>query len=173
MNQSARHLGLGLTTGVTVFAAVVALIHLMVELVAAAGFEFGSWNNPVQVFIFLVSALLVGVVPWGLWILLTDAREGHMFNTGHDVAWYLMAALGVYVTSTLLVCTILQSFYAQFRWFLTPGLLVCAVALIRWRWNKVWGFPVKIGFRSVLDYALALPRDSQRATEKSDPAVVA
>lgn len=160
MNQTARHLALGMSAGVTVFAAVVALIHVMVELVTLTGFDFGPWENPVEVFIFLATALFVGLVPWGLWILITDAREGGLFGEEREVAAYLVAALGVYVTFTLLVCTVFQAAYAQYRWFCTPALLVCAAALIRWRWRRLWRFPVKIGLRRVLNHALALPHDA-------------
>ena len=156
MSRTVRHLALGVSTGVTVFAIVVPLIHLAVELAAFAGVEFGPWNSLIEVFIFLVTAAMVGIFPWGLWIILTDARKVELFDEGHEVAGYSLAAIGVYVTLTLLVCTRLQEYYAQFRWFFTPALLVCAAALIYWRWKKVWMFPTRLGFRGVLDYALAL-----------------
>ncbi len=160
MSRTVRHLALGVSTGVTVFAIVVPLIHLAVELAAFAGVEFGPWDSLIEVFIFLVTAAMVGIFPWGLWIVLTDARKVEMFDERHEVAEYSLAAIGVYVTLTVLVCTGLQEVYAQFRWFFTPVLLVCAAALIYWRWSKVWMFPTRLGFRRVLDYALALRRVS-------------
>ncbi len=160
MSRTVRHLALGVSTGVTVFAIVVPFIHLSVELAAFAGVEFGPWDSLIEVFIFLVTAAMVGIFPWGLWIILTDARKVEMFNESHEVAEYSLAAIGVYVTLTLLVCTRLQEVYAQFRWLFTPALLVCAAALIYWRWSKVWMFPTRLGFRGVLDYALALRRVS-------------
>ncbi len=156
MSRTVRHLVLGVTTGVTVFAIVIPLIHLAVELVAFAGVAIGTWDSLIEVFVFLVTAAMVGIFPWGLWIVLTDARKVEMFDEGRDVAAYSLAAICVYVTLTLLVCTRLQGVYAQFRWFLTPALLICAAALIRWRWTKLWMFPTKGGIRGALDCALAL-----------------
>ncbi len=160
MKKTAGHLALGLSTGVTVFAIVVPLIHLLAELVTLVGVELGVWENPVEVFIFLMTATITGVFPWGLWILLTDARKGNMFDEGHDVAKYLLAAIGGFLALLLLVCTRLQSIYAQYRWFITPALMVCAAALVQWRWRKVWRVPKSIGFRGVLDHALPLQRVS-------------
>ncbi len=160
MSRTVRHLALGVSAGVTVFAIVVPLIHLSVELATFAGVEFGPWDSLIEVFIFLVTAAMVGVFPWGMWILLTDARELELFDEGREVAEYSLAAIGVYVTLTLLVCTILQDVYAQFRWLFTPALLVCAAALVHWRWSKVWMFPTRLGFRGVLEYALAMQRVS-------------
>jgi len=160
MNSTVRHFGLGVSTGVTLFAALVPLIHFVVELTALVGLKFGPWNNPVEVFIFLMTAAMLGVFPWGLWMMLTDARRGNMFEENHEVIAYLLAAIGAYLILTLLVCTRLQAVYAQFRWFFTPVLFICAAALIYRRWRKTWGFPTRIGFRAVLDYALALERDS-------------
>lgn len=160
MSRTVKHLALGVSTGVTVFCIVVPLIHLSVELAAFAGVEFGPWESLIEVFIFLVTAAMVGIFPWGLWIILTDARKVEMFDESHEIAAYSLAAIGVYVTLTLLVCTLLQEVYAQFRWLFTPALLVCAAALIRWRWSKVWMFPTRQGLRGLLDYALALRRAS-------------
>jgi hypothetical protein len=148
------------SAAVTVFATVVPLIHLLAELAAFAGVQLGPWDNPVEVFIFLMTAAMVGAFPWGLWIILTDARQVDMFDEGREVAEYVLAAIGGYLTLTLLVCTRLQPFYAQFRWFLTPALFVCAAALIYWRWSRVWGLPTRNGVRAVLDHALALQRGS-------------
>ena len=161
MKWAVRHCALGISTGVTVFAIVVPLIHLLVELAASAGVQFGPWDNPIEVFIFLMTAAMVGVFPWGLWIVLTDARNGNMFDKGHEVAEYLLAAIGVFLSLTLLVCTLLQPVYAQFRWFCTPVLAVCGAALIYWRWTNVWEFPSGIGVRRILDYALALHSGSK------------
>lgn len=156
MNRTMRHLVLGVLTGVTVFTIAVPFIHLLAEGATLVGLELGTWDNPVEIFVFIVTAVMFGVFPWGLWILLTDARKGNMFDEGHQVAVYLLAAMGVFVALTLLVCTRVQPFYAQFRWFLTPALFVCAAVLIRWRWIKVWRLPAKIGIRGALDHALAL-----------------
>ena len=160
MSRTVRHLALGVSTGVTVFAIVVPLIHLAVELATFVGVEFGPWDSLIEVFIFLVTAAMIGMFPWGLWIILTDARRIELFDESREVAEYSLAAIAVYVTLTLLVCTRLQDLYAQFRWLFTPALLVCAVGLIYWRWCKVWMFPTRVGLRSVLDYALALRRVS-------------
>ncbi len=160
MGRTVRHLALGASTGVTVFAIVIPFIHLSVELAAFVGVDFGPWDSLIEVFIFLVTAAMVGIFPWGLWIILTDAREMEMFGEGHEVAEYSLAAIGVYVTLTLLVCTRLQDVYAQFRWLFSPALLVCAAGLIYWRWSRVWRFPTRLGFRSILDDALALRRVS-------------
>ncbi len=156
MNKTARHLALGSSAGVTVFAIVVPLIHSLAELATLVGVQLGVWDNPVEVFIFLMTAAMTGAFPWGLWILLTDARKGNLFDETHDVAKYLLAAIVVFLALLLLACTRLQSVYAQYRWFITPALLVCAAALVRWRWRKVWRVPKSTGFRGVLDHALAL-----------------
>ena len=154
MKKTAKHLALGSAAGVTVFAIVVPLIHLLAELVTFVGIELGIWDNPVEIFIFVMTAAMVGVFPWGLWIVLTDARKGDLFDEGHDVVEYFLAAIGVFLALILLVCTTLQSAYAQYRWFITPALLVCAVALVHWRWRKVWRVPAGVGIRRVLDHAL-------------------
>lgn len=160
MKKIAGHLALGLSAGVTVFAIVVPLVHLLAELVTLVGVELGVWDNPVEVFIFLMTAAMAGVFPWGLWIVLTDAREGNMFDEGHDVVEYLLGAIGVFLALIFLVCTRLQFTYAQYRWFITPAMLVCAAALVQWRWRKVWRVPKSIGFRGVLDHALPLQQVS-------------
>ncbi len=160
MNRTARHLALGVSTGVTTFAIVVPLIHLLAELATSVGVELGAWDNPVEVFIFLMTSAMVGVFPWGLWIILTDARKGNMFEKDHEVVQYLLAAIAVFLALLLLVCTRLQAIYAEFRWFCTPALLACAAALILWRWRKVWRVPTGIGIRGVLNHAFALQRDS-------------
>ncbi len=156
MNRTTRHLVLGGSTGVTVFAIVVPLIHLLAESVTFVGLELGTWDNPVQVFIFVMTAAMVGVFPWGLWLLLTDARKGDLFDEGHEVVAYFVAGLGVFLALTLLVCTRVQPIYAQFRWVLTPALAVCAVALIWWRWRKVWQIPAGAGIRGAVGQALAV-----------------
>jgi|GEM_PF-2156654 len=156
MNRTMRHLVLGVSTGVTVFTIVVPLIHLLAELAKFVGLQLRTWDNPVEVFVFVVTAVMVGVFPWGLWILLTDARKANLFNEGREVAGYLLAALIVFLALTLLVCTRVQHIYAQYRWFLSPALLVCAVALIRWRWRKVWRLPTGMGLAGTLGHALAL-----------------
>ncbi len=160
MKKTAGHLALGSSTGVTVFAIVVPLIHLLAELVTLVGVELGVWDNPVEIFIFLMTAAMTGVFPWGLWIILTDARKADLFDENRGVVEYLLAATGVFLALTLLVCTVLQSTYAQYRWFITPALLLCAAALLHWRWRKVWGVPGRIGLRGVVDHALALKRVS-------------
>ena len=162
MKKAARHLALGLSTGVTLFAIVVPLVHLLAELVTLVGVELGAWDNPVEVFIFVMTAASAGVFPWGLWIVLTDARKGNMFDEDRDVAEYMLAAMGVFLALIILVCTRLQSSYAQYRWFITPALLVCAAALVQWRWRKVWRVPRCIGFRGVLDHALAQQQSSNQ-----------
>lgn len=158
MSQTVRHLGLGASMGITLFAIVVPLIHVAAEVATVAGVEFGPWDSLIEVFIFLVTAAMLGVFPWGLWILFTDARRVQVFDKGRQVAEYLLAAIGVYVTLILLVCTVLQDGYAQFRWLLSPALLVCAALLIRWRWTSVWGFSTRRGSSGILDDALALRR---------------
>lgn len=160
MNRTARHLAFGVSTGVTVFAIVVPLIHLLAESATAIGIELGTWDNPVEVFIFLTTSVMVGVFPWGLWIILTDARKGDMFEENREVAQYLLAAIAVFLALLLLVGTRLQALYAEFRWFCTPALLACAAALILWRWRKVWRVPTGIGIRGVINHALALQGDS-------------
>ncbi len=160
MNRTVRHVALGALTGLTVFAIVVPLIHLLAELVVFAGLQLGTWDNPVEIFIFLVTAAVVGLFPWGLWILLTDARKANMFDVGHEVVAYSLAAMGVHLILTLLACTIVQAAYAQFRWVFTPALLVCATVLISWRWKNVWGFSTRISPRNIVDQALALEHDS-------------
>lgn len=160
MNRTARHLAFGASTGVTVFAIVVPLIHLLAESATSVGIELGTWDNPVEVFTFLATSAMVGVFPWGLWIILTDARKGDMFEENREVAQYLLAAIAVFLALLLLVCTRLQAIYAEFRWFCTPALLACAAALILWRWRKVWRIPGGIGIRGVLNHALAIQRDS-------------
>jgi len=152
---------LGVSTGITVFSIVIPLIHLSVELATFAGVEFGPWNSLIEVFIFLVTAAIVGIFPWGLWIVLTDARKVQIFDATHEVIKYSLAAIIVYVSLTLLVCTLLQDIYAQFRWLFSPALLLSAAALMHWRWNRVWMFPTKLGFRGVLEHALAVERDPQ------------
>ena len=160
MNQTVRHLGLGVSTGVTVFMIVVPLIHVFAELAVFAGVELSAWDNPVEVFIFVMTAGLGGVFPWGLWIILTDARKGDMFEENREVAQYLLAAIAVFLGLLLLVGTRLQAIYAEFRWFCTPALLACAAALILWRWRKVWRVPKRIGIRGILDHVFAIQRDS-------------
>ena len=149
-----RHLALGMSTGVTAFAIVVPIVHLLAALAVFAGVEFGPWDNPIGIFIFLVTMGVFGTFPWGLWIIFTDARRGDMFHQGHEVVEYLLAAVGAFLVLTILVCTRLQAFYVQYRWFLTPAVFVCAVALSYWRWRAVWGFPRTGGVRGVLKSAL-------------------
>lgn len=156
MNRTTKHLMFGLSAGVTVFAIVVPLIHLLAELLTFLGLELSTWDNPVQIFIFVVTAAVVGVFPWGLWILLTDARVGDMFDEGHEVAAYFVAALLSFLVLTLLSCTRAQSIYAEYRWLLSPVLIVCAVALIWWRWRRVWRMPRPTGIGGALRAALAL-----------------
>lgn len=151
-----RHLALGASAGVTVFAIVVPIIHMLAALAAVVGIVFGRWDNPIEVFVFATTAAMAGTFPGGMWMLLTDARKANMFNQGREVAEYLLAAIAVFLTLTILVCTRLQSVYEQFRWVVSPALLVCGAALLYWRWKKVWGFPTKIKARVALDYALAL-----------------
>jgi hypothetical protein len=151
---------MGVSTGLTVFAIVIPITHLLVDSVAVLGVDLGAWNNPVEVFLFLAAAAVFGVFPWGLWIILTDARTGTMFGKDHNIVEYLLASMAVYFTLAFLVCTSLQHVYQQFRWFFTPALLACAAALLYWRWSKVWGFPTKIGARRVLDYAVAIEHES-------------
>jgi hypothetical protein len=160
MKPTMRHLTLGISTGVTAFAIVVPLIHLLVALLAVVGLVVAPWDNPVEVFLFLMTASAFAVFPWGLWIALTDARTQNMFNEDHEVAEYVLGAMGVFLTLTFLVCTRLQFVYAQFRWFITPILLACGAALLCWRWRKVWGFPLAIGLRRILDYAIPADKKS-------------
>lgn len=156
-----KHLAFGLATGVTVFAIVVPIIHLFAALAALFGLVFRPWDNPVEIFVFAITAAMLGTFPGGLWILLTDARRGNMFDQGHEVATYMLAAIGVFLALTILVCTRLQSVYEQFRWFLSPTLLVCGATLLAWRWKRVWRFSTKDGVRVALDDALALPGSSR------------
>lgn len=156
MNRTTRHLVLGASTGVTVFAIVVPLIHVLAELATLAGVELGTWDNPVEVFIFVMTAAMVGVFPWGLWIVVTDARKGNLFDVDHEVFEYFVAALSVFIALTLLVCTRVQPVYAQFRWFLTPALFVFSMALIWWRWCKVWRMAARNGIRGIIGNALAM-----------------
>ncbi len=160
MQRTVRHLVLGASTGVTVFAIVVPIIHMVAELATAVGIDLGVWDNPVEVFVFLMTAAMFAVFPWGLWILLTDARKGGLFDEDRNAAEYLLAAIGVFLTLALLACTRLQPIYSQFRWYFSPFLLVCALFLIRWRWYRVWQFPKRIGVRGVLEHALGLRGDS-------------
>lgn len=157
MSRTVKHLALGASTGVTVFAIVVPLIHIGAELAAFAGMRFERWESLIEIFIFLVTAAVIGIFPWGLWIILTDARRVDAFDESHEVVAYSLAAIGLYVTLTLVACTRLQGVYAQFRWFFTPALLVCAAALLRWRWRRIWRFPTRRGLRTAIDHALALP----------------
>jgi len=154
MNRTMQHLAYGISTGITVFALVVPPIHLLVAIVGFLGLDLGQWNNPVEVFIFLVTAMVAGVFPWGLWIVLNDAWKGGMFDHDGEVAAYLVASIGVFVVLTILVCTRLQPIYAEFRWFITPALFILAVALIVWRWRSVWRLPTGLGVRGVVDQAL-------------------
>ena len=140
---------LGLSTGLTVFGIVVPATHLIGELAAHAGVVFGAWSNPVGIFVFLITTGAAGM-PWGLWIIFTDARTGKAVATDREVNQYLLAAASVFFTFSVLSCTQLQSVYGQFRWFLTPAIAVSALALLRWRWTKVWGFPTKVGLREAL-----------------------
>lgn len=149
------HLALGLTTGVTVFAIVVPLVHLLAEVVTLGGVQLGVWDNPVEVFIFMTTAAMTGVFPWGLWIVLTDARKVNMFDETQNVVEYFVTAIGAFLLMMLLVCTRLQALYAEYRWYISPALLVCAAALIYWRWRRVWRVPKRIGFSGVVDHALA------------------
>jgi len=160
MNQTVRHLSYGVSTGVTVFALVVPPIHMLVALVAFIGLDLGQWDNPVEVFIFLITAMVVGVFPWGLWIVLNDAWKGNMFDQDHEVAAYLVASIAVFVILTIVVCTRLQPIYAQFRWFFTPVLFIVAVALLCWRWRSVWRFPAGLGVGGIVEQALAGPEES-------------
>ncbi len=154
MNQTVRHLAYGVSTGATVFALVVPPIHLLVALAGVVGLDLGQWNNPVEVFVFVITAMVVGVFPWGLWIVLNDAWKCNMFDQEHEVAAYLIASIGVFVILTVLVCTRLQPIYEQFRWFITPALFICAVALLCWRWRSVWRFPAGLGVGGILEQAL-------------------
>ncbi len=158
MSQTVRHLGLGASMGITLFAIVVPLIHVAAEVATAAGVEFGPWDSLIEVFIFLVTAAMMGVFPWGLWILLTDARRAQVFDKNREVAEYLLTAIGIYVTMILLICTLLQDMYAQLRWLFTPVLLFCAALLIYWRWTRVWGFSRRRGSLDILDDALSFRR---------------
>ena len=151
-----RHLALGASAGVTVFAIVVPIIHALAALAAVVGIVFGQWDKPIEVFIFAMTAAMAGTFPGGLWILLTDARKTNMFNQGREAAQYLLAAIVVFLTLTVLVCTRLQPIYEQFRWVISPALLVCGAALLYWRWKRVWGFPTKIKARTALEYGLAI-----------------
>lgn len=155
MNQTVRHLAYGASTGVTVFALVVPPIHLLVVLAGFFGLDLGQWNNPVEVFVFVITAMVVGVFPWGLWIVLNDAWKGNMFDHESEVASYLIAAIGVFVILTILVCTRLQPIYEQFRWFITPALVIGAVGLLRWRWRSVWRFPTGLGVGGIIEQALS------------------
>ena len=160
MMKTAGHLALGLSAGVTIFAIVVPLVHLVAEVVTLVGVNLGVWDNAIEIFIFVMTALVTAVFPWGLWILLGDARNVEMFDEDRYVVEYLLSKIGVFLVLILLICTRFQSTYAEYRWFMTPVLLLCAVALVRWRWHKVWRVPKGIGFRSVLNHALALPQCS-------------
>jgi hypothetical protein len=155
-----RHVALGASAGATVFAIVVPIIHMLAALAAVVGIVLGPWDKPIEVFIFAMTAAMAGTFPGGLWILLTDARKVNMFNQGREVAEYLLAAIILFLTLTLLVCTRLQSLYEQFRWFISPALLVCGAALFYWRWKRLWRLPTKIKARVALDYALALEDES-------------
>ncbi len=156
MMKTSGHLALGLSAGVTIFAIVVPLIHMLTDLATLVGVELGVWDNPVEVFIFMMTAAMTAVFPWGLWILLTDARKVEMFDEDRYVVEYLLSKIGVFLVLIFLICTRFQSTYAEYRWFISPVLLLCAVALVQWRWHKVWRVPKGIGFRGVLDHALAL-----------------
>ena len=97
-----------MSTGLTVFAIVVPPIHLLAELVTLAGVGLGSWDNPVEVFIFTITAAVVGVFPWGMWIVLTDARKANLFDEDYEVAVYLVSAMVVFLSLIVLICTLLQ-----------------------------------------------------------------
>lgn len=145
---------LGLSAGATVFAIVIPPTHLLAELIQVVGLELGGWGNPAGVFLFLISTMAVGVFPWGLWIALTDARSEKAFDDDRGAYHYIVAATGSFVILAILSVTRLQSVYKEFRWFLTPALLVCAITLVRWRWNYVWEFPTKVGMRGIVAHAL-------------------
>jgi len=155
MNRTMRHLAYGVSTGVTVFALVVPPIHLLVALAGVVGLDLGQWHNPVEVFIFLVTAVVAGVFPWGLWIVLNDAWKGDMFDQDREVAAYLIASIGVFVMLTILVCTRLQPIYAEYRWFITPALFLLAVALLVWRWRSVWRLTSGLGVGGTVEQALS------------------
>lgn len=159
MNQPARHFALGVSTGATVFALVVPLIHLLAALAALVGVDFGRWDSPVGVFIFTMTTIIVGV-PWGLWITFTDARQRDLFDHDQDVVVYQIAALCLLVSLTILTVTWLQPVYERNPWLFTPGLFVCGSGLIGWRWRKVWRFRTSGGVRGLLARALAARDDS-------------
>ena len=169
MKWMMRPLALGISTGVTAFAIVVPLIHLLVALAAVVGVVVAPWDNPIEVFLFLMTASAFGAFPWGMWIALTDARTGKLFNEDHEVVEYLLGAMSVFLALAFLVCTRLQPVYAQFRWFITPTLFACGVALLCWRWRRVWGFPPANGLRGILDHALpAIRRPSPVRRRETD-----
>ena len=56
-----------------------------------------------------------------------------MFTQGREATEYLRAWIAVFLTLTPLPCTRLQSVYEQFRWYVSPALLVCGAALFHWR----------------------------------------
>lgn len=159
MNGTVRCIGLGVSASITVFAIVVPVIHLAVTVVASLGLDFGRWDNPAEVFIFLMTSAMLGVFPWGLWLLLTDARRTHLFDEDREAAAYLLPAIVVYLGLTLLVCTRLQSFYEQYQWILTPALLLLGVLLMVWRWRTLWRFSTTDD-ASLLENALAIKHGS-------------
>jgi len=150
-----RHLGYGASAGLTIFCLVVPPIHLLVAMAGLIGLDLNRWDNPVEVFIFLVTALVAGLFPWGLWIVLNDAWKAALFDHDREVAAYLIASIGVFVILTILICTRLQPIYAEFRWFITPALFVFAVALLCWRWRKVWRFRADRGVVDIVNQALS------------------
>jgi len=147
---------LGLSAGVTVFAIVIPPMHLLAELLQVAGLELGGWGNPAGVFLFLISTMALGILPWGLWIALTDARSEKAFDNDRDAYHYILSATGSFVILVILSVTRLQSVYKVFRWFVTPALIVCSITLVRWRWNHVWQFPTKVGMRQIVAYSLGV-----------------